>query len=602
MKDHGLRFAIYARVSTEAQEDEGQSLSTQVSMMRDVILRMGAVVAEVYQVQESAMPDRDRPSLTRLLKDAAAGHFDAVIVCKMDRLSRSIAVLTHVEKNLRDFGIQLFEGEEEHNLRSAEGTLTRGMHALIGEYSVRRLKWSACASRLERARRGWPHSAMVPFGRKVLAAKDRRNTDAVWLLDEPKAALASEMYRLYIDECLTLVQVGKRVGMQPETVRRVMMEQGGPVWIRHFIDPSTGQKVEVRTAIPALFTDSQIIRLQDRAKQNQAERASWANRRREYPLSRYLRCSNPNCSWSNLSGHQSTFERLTKGSKRPSSVTAYSYYLHLPRKRTDDGCFHSVPAELIEDEIFSRLGQFLKHSDQLTAAIRAALITDPVETQRLKAEQSTLVSSMKNARRVLANALEILFEQKGTSAGALAQAKVDEQNLLIATLEERLNEVRTALKVTDLPKDFPERFARTMFRLVGLNGHIPMHWPVKAKKALLSLFFGGSKSTRFDRDGKHQHSNRRGIFLTRVTPDDGEPYWRYEAKGSIGDFAGALTRVVETYENETSETPFRRFEAAEIKELGTLATTFEGLTRFRSSPDASRRWSASACRGTFHPS
>lgn len=553
MKHQDLRVALYARVSTEAQEDEGQSLSTQVAMMSESVARIGATVAEVYQIQESAMPGSDRPSLTQMLKDASLGRFDAVMVCKMDRLSRSIEVLTHVENSLRAFGLQLFEGQDEHNLRSAEGRLNRGMQALIGEYSVNRLKWSACASRLERARRGWPHSGDLPFGRMVKPVKDRRNVDAEWILDEPKAKLAADMYRLYMVEGLTMAEVGRRLAMNPETTRRIMMDQSGSVWVRNFLDPATGERVEVRTEIPALYTEAQRMRLHDRAKQNQMERAGWDKRRRDYPLGIYLRCANPNCNWSNLSGHLSTFEKLRENSKRPSSTKHYAYYLHLPRKRQDEGCFKSIPAEDIEDEIFSRLGKFLSNSDQLTGAIRAALITDPEEIQRLKAEQMELAGTMKNARRVLSNALEVVFEQKGTYAASMAQAKVDEQNKVIASIDERLAEVRSALNVVDLPKNFPERFAQTMFKMVGLNGHMPMHWPIKAKRALLALFFGGTKSTRFDRKGRHQHTDERGIFVTKVELDGEAPYWRYEARGSIGDFAGALTRIVDVCDSESRE-------------------------------------------------
>jgi len=601
MKQPVLRIALYARVSTESQEEEGQSLSTQIAMMHDAVTYLGASVTETYQVQESAMPGRDRPSLTRLLKDASTGRFDAVMVCKMDRLSRSIEVLTHLENSLRKFGILLFEGQDEHNLRSAEGRLSRGVQALIGEYSVTRLQWSAAASRLARAQRGWPHSGDLPFGRMVKPLKDRREVKAEWIFDEPKANLAAEMYRLYIDEGLNLAQVGLRVKMQPETVRRILMEQGGPTWVRNFIDPATGERVEIRTAIPPLFNEAQIALLHDRAKQNQMERASWANRRRDYPLSGYLRCSNPACNWSNLSGHQSSFAKLANSPTRPSSKITYAYYNHLPRNRKGEGCFPSVPAELIETEIFARLGTFLADSTKLVEAVRAALITDPEEIQRLKSELVELQGSVKNARRVLNNALEVLFEQKGTAAASLAQNKVDEQNRLIVNLEERLGEVVRALKVVDFPKDFPERFARTMLRLTGMNGKLAMHWPIKAKKALLSLFFGGAKSTRFDRNGRHQHSDRRGIFLTKVVVEGEPEYWRYEARGVIADFSGALTQVVETYEAEMSETSIREFNGEEIQELATIADTFEGLLNFRSSSPQSTPTSASACRETALP-
>jgi hypothetical protein len=386
--------------------------------------------------------------------------------------------------------------------------------------------------------------------------------------------------------------------MNPETVRRVMMDQGGPEWVRSFLDPATGEQVEVRTAIPRLFSDAQMLRLQERAKQNQLERSGWIGRKRDYPLSQYLRCSNPACNWSNLSGRTSTFTKLIGDSKRPTAGKKYSYYIHLTRNRHDEDCLKSVPAEDLEDEIFSRLGSLLSNSDQLEGAIRAAMVSDPEEIQKLKAELVELTGDQKSARKVLSNAMELVFEWKGTAAGAMAQAKVDEQSKSIAYLDERLAEVSQALKVVDFPKNLPERLSNAVRSMVGLHGHMPMHWPIKAKKALLALFFGGTRSTRFDRKGRHEHSDERGIFVTRVESEGCAPYWRYEAKGGIGDFSGALTRTVSVYDNESTEGSLRRFTPEEITDLSALATTFEGKFNFRSSSLASRRWSGSGCRET----
>jgi DNA invertase Pin-like site-specific DNA recombinase len=595
MKYHDLRFAIYARVSTEAQEDQGQSLATQESMMREHVARMGGTVAHVYRVQESAMPGEERTSLSQLLSDAAKGSCDAVMVCKLDRLARDIQVFTHVENHLRDFGILLFEGAEEHNLRSAEGT--RGMQALIGEYSVNRLKWAACASRLERAQRGWPHSGLLPYGRCFDRKADKRTGNAVWFLDPAKAKLAADMYGMYVDEHANLAQVGKRFGTNPETVRRIFMEQGGSVWKRDFVDPVTGKRVQVETPIPPLFTDAQIERLRERAKQNQLERAQWVRREREYPLSLFVRCSNPECGWSNLSGHQTKGQRLVAYADGTTAPVRYPYYLHLARNRKE-GCLHSVPAEMLEDEIFSRLGQFLRDSKQLEAAIRAALITNPAEIAELKRREAELRKKAQAGRRILENALEVVFEHKGTPAGLLAQAKVGEQNKALSDIDQELARLGDTLKVVEIPADFPKKFSQMMRRLTGLHGHVPMLWPTNAKRTLLRIFFGGLGSTRFDREGKHVRSCARGIFVSKKFEPDGTGYWTYEVRGVIGSFEGALTRVVELYDRHHSEETARDFTKEELAELAALTPQFEGLINFRSSPDASTPKSASRCRGT----
>jgi DNA invertase Pin-like site-specific DNA recombinase len=584
--NRGLRFAIYARVSTESQEEEGQSLDTQVKMMVDHVRHLGGTVAKTYRVQESAMPKEgeisiSRPSINELFRDVTRHAFDAVMVCKLDRLSRSIETLKYIERNLVDLGILLFEGAEQHNLRSAEGSLTRGMQALIGEYSVNRMKWAAAASRFERAMRGWPHSKVLPFGRKVAAEKNRRDNLPQWSLDPVKLELVQEMYRLYIEVELTFAEVGRRVSMNPETVRRILMNQSGPVWVRSFRDPAIGKRVEVKTTIPALLTQMQIDRLHGRAKQNQVERAGWKNRKRCYPLSQFVRCSNPACNWSNLSGHQ-TYDAQKDADGQP-IIVAYAYYQHLKRNMAEDGCFRSIPAEQLEDEIFSRIGQFIKNSDELAAAVREALIIDPVENARLQSDHERLTREIAKDRRTLANVLEVVFEEKGTAAADIASVKVRELNAAIADATEELTEIDAALKLAEVPEGLTERFSAAMSRLTGLHGHVAMHWPPFAKTKLLRLFLGGDKSTRFDRAGKYKHSDRRGIFVSKVTPPNGEAYWTYDVKGRLGSFSGAITDLAPLYDYHFDEEGGGGFSKKDLTEITALTERMTGLERFRTS-------------------
>lgn len=585
------RVALYARVSTEAQEDEGQSLSTQVAQMQGAAARLGAEVVKVYQIQESAMPGQARTSLTQLMKDAAGGLFDAVMVCKLDRLARAIDVLTHVENQLRQFGIDLYEGADKHNLMSAEGRLTRGMQALIGEYAVNRLKWSACLSRLERAQRGWPHSGSLPWGREVVAAKDRRNADAQWVLNELKAQQVQQMYRCYIDDGLNLAQAAARFGMHPETFRRVLVDQSGCIWDRTFLDPTTGQKVSVSTRLPQLLDDEQIARVKERAKQNQMERVGWTSKRREYPLSHYLRCPNLECGWSNLSGHVSTDRR--SGQDRP-------YYVHMYKKK-QCGCTNYVPADDLEFEIFSRLGELISDSRHLAAAIRATVMEKPEDTLRLEVELQRVVGEQKRARRTLENAMAVLIEERGSEAAAIAKRKVGEQEALLSSFAEQAAQIEASLKVTRLPLDFTARIEQLTSRLSGLHGLAAAFWPHEAKRALLALFFGGPKSTRFDRTADRQKSQERGIFVTQHLDEDGKRYWTYEARGVIANLSGAITRVVDLYDRHVGLEMHSSISQADLEDLSGLADRLEGYLHFRVSQPLSRPRSASVCRGTSPP-
>ena len=188
--------------------------------------------------------------------------------------------------------------------------------------------------------------------------------------------------------------------------------------------------------------------------------------------------------------------------------------------------------------------------------------------------------------------LEVVFENKGKPAAKIAQATVDRLNSVIEAAETRLKEIKVSLEHVDLPTDLADRFEMAMARLTGLNGHMPVHWPFEAQRALVEMFFGGRSSTRFDRAAKHVRSDTRGIFVRKIEQPGEEPYWAYEARGSIGDFDGALSRIVSIYDAHTSSNTKAAFPPDELRKLSAMTEAFLVTPRFRSSPVASRRWLA----------
>ena len=84
-------IALYIRVSTEAQAEEGYSIEAQ-----EKILRAECTAKEYDETRIRTYIDAgasgsniDRPALKNLIEDASAGRISTVIVYKLDRLSRS---------------------------------------------------------------------------------------------------------------------------------------------------------------------------------------------------------------------------------------------------------------------------------------------------------------------------------------------------------------------------------------------------------------------------------------------------------------------------------------------------------------------------------
>src|SRR4051794_39859434 len=82
--------AIYARVSTGKQEEEGTSLQTQVARCRDYAAQRGMSVVEDLVIQEvySGAELWDRPKLSVLRQAVREKKVDSVFCFAIDRLSR----------------------------------------------------------------------------------------------------------------------------------------------------------------------------------------------------------------------------------------------------------------------------------------------------------------------------------------------------------------------------------------------------------------------------------------------------------------------------------------------------------------------------------
>jgi DNA invertase Pin-like site-specific DNA recombinase len=97
MENTVKRAAVYARVSTKFN---GQNPETQLIALREYVRSRGWEIAGEY-VDHGVSGSKDkRPRLEKLMNDAKARKFDAVIVVRFDRFARSVK---HLIRALAEF-------------------------------------------------------------------------------------------------------------------------------------------------------------------------------------------------------------------------------------------------------------------------------------------------------------------------------------------------------------------------------------------------------------------------------------------------------------------------------------------------------------------
>ncbi|MFP5303322.1 recombinase family protein, partial [Cobetia sp. SIMBA_158] len=108
MEGNVLKVAIYTRVSTEEQKRTGFSLKGQEDELRAYAKNKGYEVVEVYTDGGHSGKNFNRPDVQRLFNDMRNHKFDAILVWKVDRISRKNRdVLMLIDNELHPRNIKL---------------------------------------------------------------------------------------------------------------------------------------------------------------------------------------------------------------------------------------------------------------------------------------------------------------------------------------------------------------------------------------------------------------------------------------------------------------------------------------------------------------
>jgi DNA invertase Pin-like site-specific DNA recombinase len=124
----------YVRVSTERQAERGSSLEAQAEKIRAMALVQGVELTDIIVESGESAKSLQRTGMTRLLALVEAGHVKAVIVAKLDRLTRSVKDLCELLERFERKGVALVSVAESLNTGSAAGRLVLNIMAAVSQW------------------------------------------------------------------------------------------------------------------------------------------------------------------------------------------------------------------------------------------------------------------------------------------------------------------------------------------------------------------------------------------------------------------------------------------------------------------------------------
>lgn len=147
--------AIYIRVSTTEQAQEGYSLDAQERLLTEYCKVHGYEIYKIYRDEGISAKDvTHRPGMLSLLDDAAENKFKIILVWKLTRFSRNLADLTSICEELDKKGIALVSYSEAFDSNTPAGRMVRSMLATVAQFEREVISENVRLGMLERAKQG----------------------------------------------------------------------------------------------------------------------------------------------------------------------------------------------------------------------------------------------------------------------------------------------------------------------------------------------------------------------------------------------------------------------------------------------------------------
>lgn len=124
----------YVRVSTERQAERGISLEAQAEKIRAMALVQSVELSEMIIESGESAKSLNRPGMAKLLALVDAGKIKAVIVAKLDRLTRSVKDLCELLERFERRGVALVSVAESLDTGSAAGRLVLNIMAAVSQW------------------------------------------------------------------------------------------------------------------------------------------------------------------------------------------------------------------------------------------------------------------------------------------------------------------------------------------------------------------------------------------------------------------------------------------------------------------------------------
>lgn len=168
------KTALYIRVSTDAQYEEGYSVDAQKQKLEQYCKLKDITDYEFYIDGGWSGSNIDRPEIKRLMDEIIGGKVGAVIVYKLDRLSRSQKdTIFMLEEVFNPYNCSFVSLNENFDTTTPYGKAMIGILSVFAQLERENIRERTRMGMYERVKSGyWMGGGRVPFGYDYDANRD----------------------------------------------------------------------------------------------------------------------------------------------------------------------------------------------------------------------------------------------------------------------------------------------------------------------------------------------------------------------------------------------------------------------------------------------
>lgn len=166
MTESAKKAALYVRVSTDAQREEGYSIDAQMDMLSAYCRSKQIAAYEFYVDGGFSGSSVERPEIQRLIADVNRGAVSSVVVYKLDRLSRSQKdTLYLIEDVFNPHEVGFVSLNENMDTSTPIGRAMLGIMSAFAQLERETIRERTRMGMKERVKNGyWMGGGKIPFG------------------------------------------------------------------------------------------------------------------------------------------------------------------------------------------------------------------------------------------------------------------------------------------------------------------------------------------------------------------------------------------------------------------------------------------------------